>query len=173
MKSNKNLSCNHSRIFLFFFSGILILSLSMLLGCSSQLADGMAENAVSSTSTILQGRENTIAIDKLEVFHFHATRQCYSCITVGNYAEETINTFFKDELDQGIIIFKHIDNQLPENQDDVVKYGVTGSSLWLGTYKGDEFTPEQNVQVWYKIGDKQSYMDYLRDVIESKLAGRG
>ncbi len=35
-------------------------------------------------------------IEKIEVYHFHGTNQCYSCITVGAYAEETLNTFFAD-----------------------------------------------------------------------------
>jgi len=60
---------------------------------------------------------------------------------------------------------------LPENQDLVVKYGATGSSLWLGTYNEKEFDQEENVNVWYKIKDKQNYMFYLKGIIEQKLAG--
>ncbi len=110
-------------------------------------------------------------VDKLEVYHFHATNQCYSCITMGDYAEETVNTYFADELESGKIIFDHINGDLPENRDLVVKYGVTGSSLWLGTHNGDEFNAEQNTNVWYKINNKQDYMNYLKEIIEQKLAG--
>jgi len=60
---------------------------------------------------------------------------------------------------------------LSENEDLVMKYGATGSSLWLGTYVGDNFNVEQNVQVWYKIKDKQDYMNYLKGIIEQKLIG--
>jgi hypothetical protein len=28
---------------------------------------------------------------------FHATNQCYSCITAGKYAEETVNKYFAKE----------------------------------------------------------------------------
>ena len=35
-------------------------------------------------------------IEKIEVYHFHGTNQCYSCKTVGAYAEETINTYFSN-----------------------------------------------------------------------------
>jgi hypothetical protein len=47
-------------------------------------------------------------IEKVEVYHFHGTNQCYSCKTVGNYAEETINTYFANELKSGKIVFGHI-----------------------------------------------------------------
>ncbi|MBU0471594.1 MAG: hypothetical protein KKF89_01080, partial [Nanoarchaeota archaeon] len=91
--------------------------------------------------------------------------------TVGAYAEETVNIYFKEELESGKIVFDHINGELSENKDLVIKYGATGSSLWLGTYKGDDFKAEENTNVWYKINDKQGYITYLKDVIEQKLAG--
>ena len=33
---------------------------------------------------------------KVEVFHFHATNQCWSCKTLGNLAEKTINIIFNN-----------------------------------------------------------------------------
>jgi len=111
-------------------------------------------------------------IEKVEIYHFHATSQCYSCKTVGAYAEETINTYFANELKSGKIVFGHINGELPENSVLVKRYGVTGSSLWIGTYyKDGKFTKEENVNVWYKISNKEDYMNYLRGVIESKLSG--
>ena len=111
-------------------------------------------------------------IEKVEVYHFHATNQCYSCKTVGAYAEETINTYFSDELKSGKIVFGHINGELPENSELVKKYGATGSSLWIGVYgKDGTFTKEENVNVWYKINNKPAYIDYLKGVLESKLSG--
>ena len=111
-------------------------------------------------------------IEKVEIYHFHATSQCSSCIAVGKLAEETINTYFADELKSGKIVFGHINGDLAENSQLVKKYGATGSSLWIGvTYKDGTFVKEENVNVWYKIGNKQDYMNYLKGVIESKLSG--
>jgi len=111
-------------------------------------------------------------VEKIEVYHFHATNQCYSCKTVGAYAEETINTYFANELKSGKIVFGHINGDLAENSGLVKKYGAMGSSLWIGTYYSDgTFTKEENINVWYKIKDKQDYMNYLKGVIESKLSG--
>jgi len=111
-------------------------------------------------------------VQKLEIIHFHGTHQCYSCITVGDYAEETVNTYFADEVKSGKITFAHINAELPENQELVKKYGVTSASLWLGVYsKNGSFSAEQNTNVWYKIDNKETYMTYLKGVIEQKLAG--
>jgi len=111
-------------------------------------------------------------IEKIEVYHFHGNHQCYSCKTVGSYAEETVNTYFADELDSGKIVFGHINGELSENIGLVKKYGATGSSLWIGVYYRDGgFAKEENVNVWYKIDNKEDYMNYLKGVIESKLSG--
>ena len=132
-----------------------------IVGCSSNSQiDG---NAVADTTAA--------SIDKLEIYHFHGTNQCYSCRTVGAYAEETVKTYFADELKSGKIVFGHINVDLPENKELAIKYGVTGASLWLGTYTGEEFKAEQNTNVWYKISNKEDYMNYLKGIIGQKLAG--
>ena len=109
-------------------------------------------------------------IEKIEIIHFHGHNQCASCIAVGKLAEETINTYYSDELKSGKVVFAHINAELPENYDLAKRYEVTGSSLWIGTYTKDgNFFKEENVNVWYKINDKEGYMNYLKDVIEKKL----
>ncbi len=145
------------------YTSVMMLVLAIALtGCSNN--SQINSNAVVDT-------EHEINIDKLEIYHFHGTSQCYSCITMGDYAEATVNTYFKDEIEKGIIVFDHINGQLPENRELVIKYGATGSSLWIGTYDDEDFSAEQNINVWYKIQDKSAYMDYLKGVIEQKLAG--
>jgi len=143
----------------------VILTLGILAGCTNKTNTTLNGNVVIDT-------EHIINIDKLEIYHFHATNQCYSCITMGDYAEKTVNTYFKDELESGKIVFGHINGELSENQDLVMKYGVNSASLWLGVYtKEGKFSAEQNINVWYKISNKDEYMTYLKGVIEQKLIG--
>ncbi len=109
------------------------------------------------------------AYDHIEVIHFHGNAQCDSCRAVGAYAEETINAYFAEDLKSGKILFGHVNYDLADNRALAQKYGVTGSSLWIGTFKGGGFYPEENVNVWYKIGNKADYMNYLKGVIDDKL----
>jgi hypothetical protein len=111
-------------------------------------------------------------IEKVEVYHFHSTNQCYSCKTVGAYAEETVNTYFSNELKSGKMVFGHINVDSPENKELVDKYEAKGASLLIGTsYKDGTFTKEENTNVWYKISNKEEYLSYLKGVIENKLSG--
>ena len=111
------------------------------------------------------------APDKVEVYHFHPTQQCTSCKTLGAYAEKTINESFSGEVESGRLIFRHVNFNLPENAELVKKYGVTGSSLWIGVYNASGFYKTENLNVWYKINNETEYKSYLTGVIEKKLAG--
>jgi hypothetical protein len=111
------------------------------------------------------------SVEKVEIIHFHGTQQCYSCKAVGSLAEETVNTYFSEELKSGKVTFQHINVDLPANSETVEKYGATGASLWIGVYDQNGFHPEQNINVWYKINNKNEYMNYLKGIIEERLAG--
>jgi hypothetical protein len=118
-----------------------------------------------------QNNNSTGTVQKVEVIHFHPTQQCVSCIVMGDFAEDTIDTFFQSELASGKLVFMHINGNLANNSALVKKYGATGSSLWLGTYTSEGFYPEENIQVWYLLGNRTGFMEYLKGVIEDKLSG--
>lgn len=149
------------------FTWLLLFSI-LFFGCVSN-THNTATNQNNPT-TLLQNSSVNDSI-RVELYHFHGTHQCPSCIKVGELAEKTVNTYFKDELESGKLVFSHINGELPENQNLVNQYGVTGSSLWIGTYMDGEFYKEQNINVWYKINNEEDYLNYLRDIIEKRLSG--
>ncbi len=132
------------------------------------LSSGCVESNDESTVQVV---DSTLKSDPhIEVIHFHGTNQCYSCRAVGAYAEETITTYFSDELKSGKLVFKHVNYDLPENKELAQRYAVAYSSLWIGIYTEEGFSAEQNMDVWYKIDNKTDYMSYLSGVIDQKLA---
>jgi hypothetical protein len=46
-----------------------------------------------------------ISAEKIEAVHFHATQQCWSCITVGEYALKTTKEKFPEEYKNGTMLF--------------------------------------------------------------------
>jgi len=110
-------------------------------------------------------------VEKVEVYHFHATRQCVTCKTVGAFSEETVNTYFANELKSGKLVFAHVNIDLPENKALVDKYEAKGSSLIIGVYgKDGTFSTQEDTAVWYKM-DKTDFRDYFKGVIEQKFSG--
>lgn len=113
-----------------------------------------------------------VTVTKLDVFHFHPTRGCATCTAIGEYANDTVSTYFADELASGRIDFRHVNLDLPENRALVEQYRVTGSALMIGVHTSDgRFYAEENLRVWYRTDDRQRFMDYLRGVIERRLSG--
>ncbi len=107
----------------------------------------------------------------VELYHFHGTHQCYSCVRLGELAEKTVETYFADELESGELVFGHINYDLPENKELKERFEVTGSSLWIGTTADGNFNKEENINVWYKLNDEKGYLSYLKGVLEKRLSG--
>jgi len=105
------------------------------------------------------------------VFHFHGNSQCTSCIAVGDLAEKTVNDNFKTELASGQLVFAHVNAEIPENVALAKKYGVTGSSLWIGVYDANGFHKKEDTRVWSLIGNKDAYNFYLTSLISKRLNG--
>ncbi|HOT93913.1 MAG TPA: nitrophenyl compound nitroreductase subunit ArsF family protein [Methanoregulaceae archaeon] len=151
---------------------LIVLGTVLMAGCTGQNGPPVSVMTPAPAQGTVYTLPGNVTVTKLEVIHFHPTRQCASCITVGDFANATVTTYFADELASGRIVFRHINGELRENRELVERYGATGSSLWLGVYTSDGgFYPEENIRVWYRIDDRQRFMDYLKGVIEQRLAG--
>jgi hypothetical protein len=147
---------------------ILIVASGLAAGCTSP-AKSSATFHQSTSSPVAIGYNSSV--ERVEVYHFHGDSQCDSCIAIGDLAEKTVNADFKDELATGRLVFAHINAELPENQALAEKYGVTGSSLWIGVYNENGFHKEQNTKVWYLIDNKDAYISYLSGIITKRLNG--
>ncbi len=153
------------RIYPLVISVFLIIVFGLLAGCTSTSpSESPALPDASSTSS-----SNTI--ERVEVIHFHGNRQCSSCIIVGDLAEKTVNASFRNDLVLGRLVFAHVNYELPENVALTTKYGVTGSSLWIGVSDSDGFHKEQDLRVWSLISDEEAYSRYLTDLIAKRLNG--
>jgi hypothetical protein len=151
---------------------LIVLATVLAPGCTSQSKPIVSVNTPSPSAATAATLPDGVTVTRVEVVHFHPTRQCDSCITVGNYANATVTTYFADELKSGKVAFREVNGELPENREIVERYGASGSSLFLGVYTSDGgFYPEENIKVWYRTDNKQRYMDYLKGVIEKRLAG--
>jgi len=144
----------------------MVISLLIVAGCTSITAN-LDKGAIASQTP--NSADSTV--ERVEVIHFHPAQQCYSCRTLGEYAHETVSTFYAPELASGKLVFREVNLDLPENADIVKKYEVTGSSLWIGVYNATGLHKEQNVNVWYKINNKTEFMQYLQPIIRDRLNG--
>ena len=107
--------------------------------------------------------------DKIEVVHFHATQQCWSCTTVGEFALKTIKERFPEEYQNGTIVFKDINGELPENNVIVTKYQASGSSLFVNAIICDRDAIKEDTTVWRLVSNEQQFMDYFETKLKTLL----
>ncbi|MBT8508632.1 hypothetical protein AZH53_09470 [Methanomicrobiaceae archaeon CYW5] len=142
------------------------IALSVVLACAAVFAGCVAAPSGEDVTTA------TSNVTTVEVIHFTTPNQCYSCVVLGDYAEETVRTHFADEIASGKMSFEHVSIADPAQQDIVERYGATGSSLWIGVYDDEgRFFPEEDLRVWYKLNDKPGFSAYLKTLLEMRLRG--
>lgn len=152
----------YKRIFFIFF----IFGLIFLTGCTSKQAATNADQQNQSSkqeqskSELPMSSKNLIA-DKVQVFLFHATQRCSTCIAIGKLAGETVNERFKDELKAGKIEFREVNIDLSENKDLAIKFQASGSALYINSIRGLSDNIEQDTKVWRLTNDPEAFKNYL------------
>jgi len=138
-------------------------------------AIGMSKNPqTESNANTPKGNNIEVAAvkaDKIEVVHFHATQQCWSCITVGEYALKTIQEKFPEEYKNGTIVYKDINGELAENRDMVMKYKASGSSLFVNAITEGKDNIGEDTTVWRLVSNESQYISYFQDKL-NKLLGK-
>ncbi len=153
----------NKRIIISIIIAILIVAVAVIVKNNGQQSDTNSVDRLSSENF------DEIHAEKIEVVHFHGTRQCWSCITVGEYALKTIQDKFPEEYKNGTIVFMDINVELPENEDIVVRYQARGSSLFVNAITDGRDNIEEDTIVWQLVGDEGKYINYFEDKLKSLL----
>jgi len=139
---------------------------------SSETVVDNQNNQSNQSAAVDQGYSSRFQVaEKIEVVHFHATQQCWSCITVGEYALKTIKEKFPEEYKNGIIIYKDVNGELPENREMVMKYRAGGSSLFINAITAGSDKIEEDTTVWRLVSNEQQFVNYFEAKLK-KLLGK-
>lgn len=162
------------------FICLILITIALLFGYKGFAnKDDESSSALGSTqpASVEPQKENSsslvsqekIPADKIEVVHFHGTHQCWSCITVGEYALETVKNKFSEEYQSGKIVFKDINGELPENKEIVIKYQARGSSLFVNAISNDKDSIEEDTTVWRLVNNQEKFTDYFENKLKTLL----
>lgn len=128
-----------------------------------------------SESKIISGEEkpkeelNLKPAEKVQVFVFHSNNRCYSCETMGEFTEATIEEFFQNEIKEGRVEFREINVDLPENKEVARKFEATGSSIFINAIIDGEDNIKEETQPWRLLSNQQAFSDYLTKKVREKL----
>jgi len=121
------------------------------------------------TKTIDSDQTAKQSADKVQVYLFHATQRCITCITIGKYAGETVYEYFQPELRDGKIEFREINIDLPENKELAQKFQASGSALFINAISNEQDNISEDTRVWRLTQDEIQFKSYLKNKLKTLL----
>jgi len=104
--------------------------------------------------------------DRITVYYFHGDVRCETCYKLEAYAKETLDTYFANELAAGKIVWQVVNVERPQNEHFIKDYELVTKSVVLSKVRqGKELAWENLERIWQEVGDKQGYIEYVRDSI--------
>ena len=108
---------------------------------------------------------------KLEIYYFHATNRCPTCLSIEENTQKVLDKYFKKELDNGVIKFTVLDSDDNANKFICKKYEAAGSALHLvkisnGKEKDNDLT---NFAFEYSRNNPEKFMNCIKDKITEIL----
>jgi len=105
---------------------------------------------------------------KVIAYYFHGTHRCTTCLTIERYSREAIEKYFSKEIQDGILEFKPLNVEEPENRHYIQDYQLVSSSLVISLVKQDkEVTWKNLIDVWKHVRDKDRFFQYVKDGIDN------
>ncbi len=105
--------------------------------------------------------------DKIVLLYFHRTQRCMTCNNAEQYARDTLNTYFPDDVKSGLLSIQSIDYQ--QDSGMAKKYNVNMQGLKLVEYRGGQETVKDVPEIWAYVRDKVAYENYLKDLLNKEL----
>ncbi len=139
---------------------LIILVVGMLCACGSPTPEMPSPS-----------RASSVPADRVEVVYFHRAHRCASCIYAETGIHYTLETYFKDELASGEVIFKVVNVEDKQNASIVKKYGAFTSSLFINAVKDGTDHIEEVTDIWFLLGNDEAFIEIVRDKIEESLKG--
>ena len=139
---------------------LIILVAGMLCACGSHTPEATLPSDTSS-----------IMADSVEVVYFHRAQRCNSCIYAEKGIRYTMETYFRDELASGKLIFKAVNIEDKKNATIVKKYGAFTSSLFINTKRGGTDHIVEVKEIWFVLGKDEVFVEIVRDKIGESLKG--
>lgn len=90
-------------------------------------------------------------------------------MAIGEFTAKTITESFSEELNSGIIDYREINIDLPENRELAQKYQASGSSLFINRIISGKDDISQDTKVWSLVNDESKFKAYLSEKINSYL----
>lgn len=107
----------------------------------------------------------------VKVVYFHTHVRCGPCIYIETRTKYIVETYFKNEVDSGMLTYEVFDLGDKANAGIANKYQAVGSQLFINVVKGgvDNITHIQDVWMPKYLNDQDAYDELIQKKIRQAL----
>ncbi len=121
-----------------------------------------------------QAEQKAQAVDqrstKIEVIDFYGKHRCATCQAIESNAKYTLETFFNDEMKDGLVTFRTVNVDDKKNYALAEIYEVTGTALFLNVLKdGEEKHIDLTSFAFLNGRDKEKFSAELKQRVRAQL----
>jgi len=148
---------------------LIILGIITVLGIMSaspkeETVGGEADDIATSITPHKDTSNMLVAVipaERVEVFLFHRTQRCTTCIAIGKLSGQTVEERFSQEVLSGKVVFREVNIDEPENKELAEKFKASGSSLFINAIRNGSDNIQEDTQVWRLTSDAEAFKNYL------------
>ncbi len=112
--------------------------------------------------------------DKMPVqiiaYYFFGYQRCPTCINIETYTQESLHTFFKDELDSNLIVWKPVNVETAGNRHYIEDFQLNMKMVVLAMMENGELKTWKKLEnVWFLSGNREAFLDYIKIETEEYL----
>lgn len=109
---------------------------------------------------------------KIIAWYFHGNRRCRTCKTIEAYIREAIETGFAGEAKSGLVEFKAVNVEQPQNEHFIYDYELLTRSVVIARYEdGQQKTWRKMDEIWPLLSDKDGFISYFQRETARLLEG--
>jgi hypothetical protein len=104
---------------------------------------------------------------KVEIYYFHFTRRCATCLNVEKVSRESVEALFPEKVKKGDITFKSVNLDEKEGEAIGVKYKIEGQTLIV--ISGEKQFNLTDKGFLYANNNPEKLKEEIRKAIEEAL----
>jgi hypothetical protein len=136
---------------------------------ADDVAAPTAEPAPVDTAADLQ-KETNGSPGRVVVYYFYFGKRCATCLKIEKYTKEALERGFAKELEEGSVVWRPTNTDLPENRHFNGDYELYAKAVVVSDVRdGEEVRWKNLTRVWQLTGNKGLFMKYIQDEVRAYL----
>ncbi|MFC1527101.1 nitrophenyl compound nitroreductase subunit ArsF family protein [Candidatus Latescibacterota bacterium] len=102
--------------------------------------------------------------NRVDAYYFHGTARCLTCRALEAYGEEALRGGLSDALEEGSLVWRPTNVDLPENRHLLQDFQLRFRSLVLVEVRDGQVGRWKNLeQIWQLASDREACVSYIEE----------